>query len=150
MSVTQLHEDGKLVDAPPLLPAGVYQAYYLRHETAYMFKSPKVFVHFKIFDDEYTGIRLYRAYRVKELKGKPRRGGGFKLRHTHELYRQFTTLTQVRERPDRVSLQRLRNCIIKLSVRTVTKDARQRDLIPALQYSVVDRMLSVDAGSINV
>jgi len=141
--------DTELVDAPAQIPAGVYQATYLRHETAFIFKSPKVFIHFRIEGGEYHGMKLYRAYRVKELRGKPRKGGGIKLRHSQELYRQFVRMASNHvERPDRISLQRLRGCLIKISVRTVATDSRQRALPAALQYSVVDEMLSIEVGKL--
>ena len=144
-TVTDLH-DGALVDAPPQIPEGLYTATYTHHETAFVFKSPKVFIHFRLCGGEYDGLRLYSAYRVKEIRGKPRKGGAIKVRHSHELYRQFVTLSGYRERPDRISLHRLKGCLVNVQVRTVRKDSRQRDLPPALQYSVIDRLVSVEAG----
>lgn len=148
MGAVPLH-DAQLVDAPGRIPPGEYQAYYRRHETAFMFKSPKVFIHFEIHGGEHGGTKVYAAYRVKELRGKPRKGGGIRLRHSQDLYRQFVRLTpNQRERPDRISLQRLRGCLLRVSVRTVTKDAKQRELPEALQYSVVDEMLAVEVGQL--
>ena len=144
-AVKQLH-DGALVDAPPKIPEGKYQATYVRHETAFVFKTPKVFVHFKLHGGEYNGLRLYRAYRVHSLRGKPRKGGSFKLRHSHELYRQFVMISGCRERPDRISLSRLKRCLLTVTVKTVTRDAKQHELPPALQYSVIDRLVGVEAG----
>ena len=148
MGAIPIH-DTELVDAPAQMPEGEYQATYLRHETAFIFKSPKVFIHFRIHGGDYDGEKLFRAYRVKELRGKPRKGGGIKLRHSSELYRQLVRLTpSQKERPDRISLQRLRGCLLRVSVRTVTKDSRQRALPAALQYSVVDEMLAIEAGQL--
>lgn len=148
MGAIPLH-DAELVDAPARIPAGDYQAIYLSHETAFMFKTPKVFVHFRIHGGDHDGVKLYRAYRVKELRGRPRKGGGIKLRHSQELYRQFVRMVSGQvERPDRISLQRLRGCLLKVRVRTVTKDSRQRELPPALQYSVIDEMLSIEVGKL--
>lgn len=144
-SVVQLHGDAA-VDVAPQIPAGTYQAYYLHHKTAFMFNSGKVFVHFRIYGGEYDGTRLYRAYRVKAIKGRPRKFGSFKLGHTHELYRQFVRMSGTKERADRISLSRLKSCLLRVSVRTVTKDSKQRDLPEALQYSVVDEMQAIEAG----
>lgn len=140
--------DAALVDAPACIPPGQYEAVYLHHQTAFIFNSAKVFVHFRITDGDYTGMKLYRAYRVKKLRGKPRKGGSFELGHTHELYRQFVRLTQAKERPDRLSLRRLKNCVLQIRVRTVKKDSKQRELPDALQYSVVDSIESLLAGSL--
>lgn len=136
----------ELCDAPAQIPPGEYQATYMRHETAYFAKSPKVYVWFRIIGGSHDGTKIYRAYRVEALNGKPRKGGAFKVRHSSELYRQFVTATGHKERPDRIALSRLRNCVLLVSVRTVMSDYRQRPLSEALQYSVVDEIKSVEAG----
>jgi len=145
-NVANLYQDGVLVDAPPLIPAGEYEAVYLRHSTAFIFNSAKVFVHFRISGGEHNGATLFRAYRVKSITGRPRKGGAFKVRHSHDLYRQFVRVVGCRERPDRINLARLRGCLLKVSVVTVTKNSRQKALLPALQYSRVDEMLSCEVG----
>lgn len=144
-AVSNLHE-GQLVDEPPQIPPGTYKAIFKHHETSYSFKTPKVYLHFELQGGDYAGMRLYRAFRVKELRGKQGKGGRFKLRHSHELYRQFVKLSGARERPDRISLRRLKHCLLNVSVRTVTTDSRQRPLPPALRYSVIDDLVSVEAG----
>lgn len=141
--------DGQLDGAPPLMPEGEYTASYIRHETAYIYKSPKVFVHFRIHGGDHDGQTVYRAYRVKELRDKrPRKNGSFKLRHSQELYRQLVMLSGQQERPDRVSLRRLKGCMLRISVRTVTHDSRQRNLPDVLRYSVVDRIIALEAGEL--
>lgn len=147
MSVVQLHGAAS-VDTAPLVPPGEYHVHYLGHETSFMFNSAKVFVHFQINEGEHNGVKLYRAYRVKSIKGKPRRYGSFKLGHTHELYRQFVRMTGTKERADRISLARLKGCGLRVSVRTVRKDSKQRELPEPLQYSVVDEMLAVEVGDV--
>lgn len=137
----------ELIDAPPQIPSGRYQAQYVSHETALFSKSPRVYVHLQIFGGEHHGSILYRAFRVERLNGRPRKNGTFRLRHSSELFRQFVRITEQRERPDRVALSRLRNCLLNVSVRTVTHDYRQRPLPPSLQYSVIDELLSIEAGS---
>jgi len=145
-NVGTLH-GGELVDAPPLIPPGRYQAVYQHHETALFSKPPRVYVHFRIVGGEHDGARLYRAYRVERLNGRGRKNGTFKVRHTSELFRQFVRVTGGSERPDRIALSRLRSCVLLVSVRTVETDYRQRALPEALRYSVVDEMLSVEAGT---
>ena len=145
--------DGSLSDAPPLLPAGEYLATYVRHETGYFRSSPKVYVHLRIAEGEYRGVQVYRAYRVHKVVGKPKRFGRFKVHHSHALYRQLVTISGVATRPDRVSLAGLKGCLLKISVRTVTHDAggqgrKPKPLPEPLRYSVVDELLSIEAGSI--
>lgn len=148
MSAVQMF-DAELVDAPPLLPEREFVVSYLHHETAFLFRTAKVFVHFRIVEEgEYHGLRVYRAYRAHELIGRPRKWGRFKLRQSSELYRTFVRLSGTRERPDRVSLQRFKGTLIRASVRTVIHDAKQRPLPEALQYSVLDELVSMEAGSL--
>lgn len=149
MSVVALRPDeaGEVADDYPLVPPGEYSVCYIDHRTVIAFKQAKVYVRFRVADGPYIGVKLFRAYRVKALVGKPRRNGRFVVRRTHELYRQFVAVTAVRERADRIALTRLRNCVLRVTVRTVTQDSQQRDLGPSAQYSVVDRFLVIEAGS---
>ncbi|RJS95279.1 hypothetical protein [Salinisphaera sp. Q1T1-3] len=144
--------DGALADAPALVPPGRYQAIYRFHETAYFRSTPKVYLHLQISGGAHDGVRLYRAYRVARLTGKPKRYGGFKVHHSHAVFRQMVTLSSAVTRPDRISFSALKGCLLSVSVRTVTKDAgtssRKPQTLPeALQYSVIDELLSIDAGS---
>ena len=133
----------------PLIPAGDYQAKYLRHETALVFgKTSKVYVHFEIVDPgQHNGTKLYRAFRVTALIGKPRRNGRFKLKRRSDLFLTLCRLFDGKHRPDQVSLTRLRNLVLKISVRTVTKDYNQRPLPEMLHYSVVDEIKEIVAGN---
>lgn len=141
--------DGVLDGAPPSIPPGSYEAIYTHHETSLVFNTAKVFVHFKVVEGEHTGVKLYRAYRVKSLRGKPRRNGSFKVGHSHDLFRDYVSLMEAKERPDRISLRRLKGCVLTIKVRTVKKDYRQRELIPLLFYSVVDSIEGLVAGAVN-
>lgn len=149
MSVVALRPDeaGVVVDDYPLVPPGEYSVCYIDHRTVIAYKQPKVYVRFRVTDGPYIGTKLFRAYRVHTLTGKPRPNGRFTLRRTHELYRQFVAITDAGERADRIALSRLRNCVLRASVRTVTQDSQQRDLGLGAQYSVVDRLLAIEAGS---
>lgn len=143
---------GDLSNAPPLLPPGRYQATYLFHETAFFRSTPKVYLHLQVVGGEHDGVRLYRAYRVASLKGKPKRYGGFKVHHSHAVFRQLVTVSSATTRPDRVSFTALKGCLLTISVRSVTRDAgtasRKPQALPGvLQYSVIDELLSIDAGS---
>lgn len=145
--------DGSLSRAPAHIPPGEYSAIYLFHETAFFRKTPKVYVHFKIEGGEHSGVRLYRAYRVKTLKGKPKKFGGFEVNHSHAIYRQMVTIGGYDTRPDRISLTCLKGCLLRISVRTVKRDAgadsrKPRALPDALRYSVVDELVALEAGSL--
>ncbi len=134
----------------PLLPEGEYLVAYTLHETAVVFTTPKVFVHLRIVNPgPYFDQRLFRPYRTTELIGKPGKNGRFTLKHRSELYLTMCWLYQARKlRPDRMSLRDLNRLVLRVTVRTVTKDYKQRPLPESLHYSVVDLIKGIEAGEV--
>jgi len=142
----------ELVDEiKPLIPGGEYSAQYMFHQTAKAFGEPRVYVYFRIVTPgPYFGVELYRAYRVFSFSGKPKKNGGFKVKSRSELFITLCTLFDGHKdfRPDRLSLNSLKNCIIRVKVRLVEKDYLQRPLPMCLRYSVIDSMVEIEAGSL--
>ena len=104
-------------------------------------------MHFRIIEPgEEFGKLLYRAYRVKALRGKTGKNGGFKLIRHQDLFKVLVRVLDLKSRPDRISLNQLRGKVLKISIRTVKKDYRQEDLPEFSWYSVVDDMTSITAG----
>jgi hypothetical protein len=132
----------------PLVPEGEYVARYVRHETAMAFKTPKLFLHFELIGPCHEGTNLFIAYRVKRLVGQPGKNGRFAVARRNELYLQLARLADRRLRLDRISLRALRQCLLRVRVRTVTTDYRQRPLPEALRYSVIAELLGIEAGSL--
>lgn len=148
-NVIQLNESLLKDDVWPLIPEGHYLVSYSHHETKRLFKTPKVFVHFKIVDQgPYFGIQIFRAYRVNEIVGKERKNGRFKLKSRSELFLALCGLHDRKLRPDQISIRPLKNSLIKASVRTVSKDYKQRTLPECLRYSVVDKLIGLEVGSL--
>jgi len=135
-----------------LLPEGKYQVAYQYHETKVVFNTAKVFVHFKITDlGDYHGTKLFRAFRVSGLIGKPGRNGRFKLKKRSDLFLMLCHLYEnQRIRPDRISLRDLKCLILNVMVRTVVKDYRQKTLPEILRYSVIGDVLGIEAGHIRI
>lgn len=131
------------VDDDEPVPEGEYSLAYTGHALKFMFNTGKLFVRFKIVQGEYTGRRLYGAYRVV-LTGKRT----FTCGQASSIYRQFTRLSGKRERRDRLPLSLLANTVVRAKVRTVKTDSRQRPLPPYQFYSVVDELLTIEAGSL--
>jgi hypothetical protein len=126
----------------PKIPEGIYQAVFLRAEHAVVFKTPKVFIWVKITDlGPWHGAKLYRAYRVRHKPGKNKK---FVLGSRSELRQMLCRLSDVRVRADRLSLKILQNKVLRVSVRTVTSDYRQRALDEYDQYSVISDILSLE------
>lgn len=137
-------------EAYPLIPPGEYSVQYRRHETAMVFGTPKVFVRFQVVEPgKCLGVELFRPFRAKALIGKPGRNGRFKLGRRSELFLELCRVYERRRiRPDRVSLRDLSNMILRVSVRTVDKDYRQRPLPEMAQYSVVGEIIDVEVGGV--
>jgi hypothetical protein len=134
----------------PLLREGEYLVVYTHHETAIVFNTPKVFLHFRINEPgPYLNERLYGAYRASELMGRPGKNGRFKLKHRSELYLTMCWLYQARKlRSDRMSLRDLKRLGLRASIRTVTKDYKQRPLPECELYSVVDAIKRIEVGAV--
>jgi hypothetical protein len=143
-------DDSVVVDyanQPPLVPDNEYQAVFVHYETAYIFRCPKVILWFKIVEPgEHFGKMVFRPYRVKAIKGKPRRGGGIVLRRGSDCFKMLCRVLDLKLRPDRISLNGLRECVLRIRTRTVTKDYAQDSLPDWLQYSVVDDILRKETG----
>ena len=136
-------------NAWPLMPDGEYVMQYLYHETVIAFRAPKVILHMKIVQSgEHNGKRLIRAYRVKELIGRPRKWGRFKLTRHQDLFITLAHLYDKRLRHDRFSLRALTKVLLRATTRTVTTDYRQRLSPEALRYSVVDELVAIEAGEL--
>jgi len=148
-NVIQLNESLLKGDVWPLLPDGKYLVNYMHHETKKVFRTSKVFVHFKIVEPgEYMGVHLFRAYRVSEIIGKEGKNGRFRLISRTDLFLTLCNLSNKKLRPDQISIRPLKNSIILASVRTVIKDYNQRALAECLRYSVVDELISIEAGHV--
>ena len=146
--------DDVLVDGPvwPLIPDGRYLTKYTHHDTARVFNTAKVFMHFEIVEPgPYFGVRLMRAYRASGLIGKPGRNGRFRLKRRSELFLDLCRLDERRKRrPDRVSLRDFKDVVLWVTTRTVVRDYKQRPLPEVLRYSVIDELKEIEVGRTSV
>jgi len=134
-------------DQWPLVPDGEYVVRFLRHDTATVFRTPKLFLRFEIIGPTHAGALLYAAFRVKHLKGQPGKNGRFVIHRGSDLVRQLATIHGWNMRLDRISLRSLRHCLLRVRTRTVEKDHKQRLKPEVLRYSVVDELRSIEAGT---
>lgn len=133
--------------ACPTIPEGIYRAVLTHHETAFVFKTPKVFMWFRLIEPgPYFDRMVYAAYRARNLKGKPSKNGGFKLSAGGHLFKMVCRILQIKRRADRLSLRDLKHRVLRVQIRTVTKDYQQRDLPEVCQYSVVQDVIGADTG----
>lgn len=127
----------------PLLEEREYTAKLLFHVTnSSAFRGkPKVYFVFRLAEPGYSNEKLFAAFNVKEIVGRPEKNGKFNLTRRQDLTLQLANLIP-NFRLDRISLRPLVDRLFTISVRTVVKDYKQRHLPMVLQYSVVDQILS--------
>ena len=134
----------------PRIPDGTYHARLIRCEPValQMFRGAgRLFVHFEIVDQgPFMGTRLYGAWSVdiRKVNGKTR----LKAPRKGRLHVTLRRLLGPTARADRLSLASLKECVLKVRTRTVTRNHRQQHLPEAMQYSVVDEIEEVVAGAI--
>jgi len=93
--------------------------------------------------------RLFSAYRVNELIGRPGKNGHLKLKHRRGLYLTLCWLYQARKlRLDRMDLWDLRWLALRATVRTVIKDYKQRRLPDCPCYLVMNAIQRIEVGEV--
>ena len=129
------------------IPEGEYKAVFTHHETAFVFKTAKVFVWFKLIDPgPHFGKLIYKAFRARNLKAKPAKNGGFVLNARSDLCLMLCRVLDLKMRPDRISTSSLKGKVLRVSVRTVTHDYKQRAIPEPLRYSVLSEILAAETG----
>ena len=118
--------------APILIPEGEYDAKVIRTHKLTKFNRLMLQMRFEIVSmDQFNGTVLEAWLPL---------GDGGKLGRGSKLVRWYLTLEEW-GRKDRVSLKAFRHRLLRVAVRTVAKDYRQKSLPQTLQYSVVEDVL---------
>jgi hypothetical protein len=136
----------------PLVPDAIYLAICCSCEVKPTFKSLKTYLRFRIAEGEHAGKILFRAYNVegKIIPGKgPGTGPRPKLTRGLELFKMLCRVLNLppNTKPHRVGSRELVGQLCKIKTRTVLRDYQQKTLPEAGRYSVVDDVLSIEAGS---
>jgi hypothetical protein len=132
-------------ERPPLIPPGVYDFRFDYWETRVLFgRAPKLVLWFTVisYGDYFDRVRLPRNYNTR-LIGKAQRFGRFKPGFKCDFLREYVTLFQMPPRLDRIPMSVFEKVIVVAKVRTVTTGSKQENIPPALQYSVIARLLDV-------
>jgi len=132
----------------PLIKPGEYQLTFLGHETISQFKTAKLALRFRVVSPGAAfNLELFRYYNIKAVAGKGRRKNGrFTVGPCSDFYREYCMVFGRPVRRDRLSVSRYRNSIVIGEVDTVTRGHDQRELHEATQYSVIRRLLRLEAG----
>lgn len=129
-------------DARPWIPEDTeLELKYLDYSTVVMFSAPKLVVRFTVMTmGEHFEAVLERWYRVRQLKGKPKKYGNFTVGASSDYYRDYCRLLGTPARKDRLSLTPLKHKVVMGSCRTVTVDSSQRALPEPTRYSVLEKL----------
>jgi len=134
-------------DWDPLVPAGKYEAMFLRHETYYFSRTFKLALHFKITGAcEEHGTILKKHYNVKSINGKPGKSGNFNVGKRSYLLADYMRLfpAAIVKRTDRIAMSNFKNKLFEIEVRTVKKDYRQGKLDDLFKYSTIESIKGVE------
>jgi hypothetical protein len=133
-------------DLIPLVKPGIYTVSYSYHETRMYFgKQPKVAFWFKVLDfGEYFEVEIPRFYNVRRFKGKIGVNGLFVPGRSSDFLREYCQLFPEKVgRLDRIPLAAFKDTPIKVRVRTVERDRRQKNLAQVLKYSVIEEIIGL-------
>lgn len=123
------------------------QAVFLGHNTNPLFEG-KVYLLFRIHGGTHDGELVYMGKNA-DLKGRTGWGGEFRLGKRRDLFTQLRDLGFPGLKPGkRMNLAPLCNVILDVELGQVEKDVKQRPISKEHRYSVVRRIVSVDAGSL--
>jgi len=139
-------EDGIVDGFKPLLPEGTcLEARFVDYSTVYMFAAHKVVWEFQVVQPgDWFELRFFRAFRVRQIIGRPGKRGKFKLHAGGDMYQTLVRLLDYRQRADRVSLAPLRQMLFRIKLRTVRINSRQEKLADHVQYSVIESIERAD------
>jgi len=115
------------------IPDGTYSAVYEQHRGLLIFRTPKVRVDFRLL--EHPGLVLSRWYRVEDF-----RHGRVSACSSSDIVREISDVLGRRIRRDQIPVGALEGVIVKIQVRTVTKDRIQRPLAEVNRYSIIGRV----------
>ena len=127
-------------DIPSLVPQGNYDVFFVKAAKHVMWSKEKLFLWFQIATaGEWHGHDLYMACNVA-------RGG--RWTPSCKFYMAWVLAAGRRpNRRDRLSTNVFRNKIFRARVKAVTTTAKRDRRTPEQQYSVIDELLEVYAGS---
>ena len=139
--------EGEVEDVPALIPPGEYLVKFSHWHTCLLFgKQGKLALVFTVCDlGEYLGTKLFRWYNVR-LRGKSGHNGKFSTGWGSDLLHEYVRLVGMATRRDRIALTRYTGLLIRAKVETVTTSRTQGILPDALHYSVIRKLLSIEAG----
>jgi hypothetical protein len=138
---------GEIKHVPALVPEGIYRLRFLGWSTHILFqRAHKVALHFAVMDmGDHFGVRVLRWYNAT-VKAPIGQSGRFKVGWSSDLLREYARICGMPTRADRIALSRYEPLLLLGKIETVDSTSQQEKLPLELQYSVVRKLLSVEAG----
>lgn len=139
--------EGEIDYIPALVPPGIYSLKFTHWWTGIMFgRSQKLALCFKTVDfGENFDTEVRRWYNVK-VRGRTGRNGQFSAGWGSDLLREYVAIIGTRKRNDRIALNAYSGLIVRAEVGTVNSTRTQEKLPIDLQYSVIRKLVGVEAG----
>ena len=128
-TVIAFHDD-ETADGFHLVAPGTYTAIYVRHRGLTIYRTPKVRVSFRLM--QHPAIVLDRWYRVESHQNRIKAG------RSSDLVREVSSALNRRVRADRIPVGELAGVVVRVTVRTVVTNHRQRELQRVNHYSVIE------------
>ncbi|MDC0178332.1 hypothetical protein OAI75_00855 [Woeseiaceae bacterium] len=127
-----------------LVPPGEYQLAFMGQETKYIFRSQKLYMHFRIVDfGPHFEKKVTRYYGVRII-GKPRKSGRFKAGWHSDLMTEYVSLFgRLPKRTSEIPITPYKKHILLGRVETVTNNRVRRPYPELLHYSRVAELLRV-------
>ena len=129
---------------PVIVPPGKYQLAFMGYETKHIFRSQKLYMHFRILDyGPHFEKQVTRYYSVRII-GKARKNGRFKAGWHSDLMMEYVSLfSRLPKRVSEIPITPYKQHILLGRVDTVTNNRARRPYPELLQYSRVAELLGV-------
>ena len=116
----------------PCIPAGVYEAIFVRAEQKKMWTKTKLFLWFQIITSgDYHGVQLYLVCNLPQI-----------ITNSSKYCRTWAKAKgRQPDRRDRMTTNVFRGKAFQVLVRTVTTTSKQRELPPQSHYSVIEEII---------
>ncbi len=134
-------------DETPLIAEGIYDAVGGDARVVPIFGRKKLALHLTVLAPDPvnpSGVRHVPLQRFYNVTVGP--GGRFRAGRHSAYRREWITVTGRRPARDRLPPSAFKHVLVRVEVRTVTHDSKQRPLPVGAQYSVVSRVIEVQAG----
>lgn len=127
---------------PVLIPPGLYDLAYVKHQTKRIFGAEKLYIDFRVVTEgPHFGVKLSRYYGVT-IYGKARKNGRFAAGWLSDCMYEHVKLFRSRpRRPSEIPMRPYQQHIIQGRVATVRTNRAQKEFPELLHYSKISELI---------